>query len=119
EDMRVRQKSQFELVKRDDQESLESAVETNSNQLARIHGIWGLAQIGRAHADAAEPLISFLNDSDSEIRAQAAKMLGDVRYEPAGEALIPLLSDENARVRFFAAEALGRIGFEGGTQPIV
>lgn len=119
EDMRVRQKSQFELVKRDDQQSLESTIENDSNQLARIHGIWGLAQIGRAQHDAVEPLQRFLTDADSEIRAQAAKMLGDVRYEPAGEALIPLLEDDNARVRFFAAEALGRIGFEGGIQPIV
>lgn len=119
EDMRVRQKSQFELVKRDDRQTLENALENSNSQLARIHGIWGLAQIGRAHADAVEPLISHLNDSDSEIRAQAAKMLGDVRFESAGENLIPLLSDENARVRFFAAEALGRIGFEEGVQPIV
>lgn len=119
DDMRVRKKSQFELVRRDDRQALENTIENSNSQLARIHGIWGLAQIGRTHSNAVEPLISYLNDPDSEIRAQSAKMLGDVRFEPAGENLIHLLSDENARVRFFAAEALGRIGFEEGIQPIV
>jgi quinoprotein glucose dehydrogenase len=111
DDMRVRQKAQFELVGRNADSDLLGAVEGSSHQLARIHGIWGLAQLGRQNIDTVEPLIGFLGDSDSEIRAQAAKMLGDVRYEPAGDDLIPLLEDENARVRFFATEALGRIGY--------
>ncbi|MEX0779026.1 MAG: HEAT repeat domain-containing protein [Balneolales bacterium] len=118
-DMRVRQKAQFELAEREDTESLLSATESSNQQLARIHGIWGLAQIGRANIDAVEPLIQLLTDSDSEIRAQSAKMLGDVRYQPAGESIIPLLGDEHPRVRFFAAEALGRIGHQPALQPIV
>lgn len=119
EDMRVRQKAQFELVDRGANDLLLGAIESSDNQLARIHGIWGIAQLGRENSDAAEPLIEFLNDEDSEIRAQTAKMLGDVRYEPAADAIIPLLSDEDARVRMFAAEALGRIGFEDAIAPIV
>lgn len=119
EDMRVRQKAQFELAGRVDDESLVSAIENSSYQLARIHGIWGLAQMGRSDIDAVEPLITYLDDSDPEIRAQAAKMLGDVRYEASAESLVPLLNDENDRVRFFAAEALGRIGHEPAIEPIV
>src|SRR5690625_317769 len=119
EDMRVRQKAQFELVDRNNQQALADAIESDTNQLARIHGIWGLAQIGRSEIDAVEPIQKYLSDSDAEIRAQAARMLGDVRYEPAGDALIPLLSDEHARVRYFAAEALGRIGYQEAVQPIV
>lgn len=119
EDMRVRQKAQFELVDRKSNDVLLSAIENNSNQLARIHGIWGLAQLGRQNTEAVEPLVEFLNDDDSEIRAQAAKMLGDVRYEPAAEPIILLLSDAEARVQLFAAEALGRIGYEDAVNPIV
>ncbi|MEX2601241.1 MAG: HEAT repeat domain-containing protein [Balneolaceae bacterium] len=119
EDMRVRQKAQFELVARGDRETLEEALALTNGQLGRIHGIWGLAQLGRQEPDAVRPLLSLLQDSDSEIRAQAAKMLGDNRYEPAADALIPLLQDENARVRFFAAEALGRIGWRPAFDPIV
>ncbi|MEX1135450.1 MAG: HEAT repeat domain-containing protein [Balneolales bacterium] len=119
QDMRVRQKAQFELAERGDSASLLTAINNNDHQLARIHGIWGLAQMGRRNIDAVGPLIQFLNDPDAEIRAQAAKMLGDVRYEPAGELIIPLLRDDKPRVRFFAAEALGRIGYHQAIQPIV
>jgi len=119
EDMRVRQKAQFELAARSETETLQNAIEQRDHQLARIHGIWGLAQISRQSPDVAEPLISYLDDADSEIRAQAAKLLGDVKYEPAGEFLIPLLQDDNLRVRFFAAEALGRISWRPALDPII
>lgn len=119
EDMRVREKAQFELVDRNANEALLSTIENSSSQLARIHGIWGLAQLGRENLDAVEPLVQFLEDDDSEIRAQTAKMLGDVRYEAAGDALIPLLSDEDPRARLFAAEALGRIEYDDAVQPII
>ncbi|CAN5412942.1 c-type cytochrome [soil metagenome] len=111
EDMRVRQKAQFELAGRGDSESLQTAILNSDEQFARIHGIWGLAQMGRDNIDSVEPIIQFLEDSDYEIRAQSAKWLGDVRYDPAAESIVPLLQDEHPRVRFFAAEALGRIGY--------
>lgn len=118
EDMRVRKKAQFELVDRDDVSYLLKALEQTEHQLARIHGIWGLAQAGRRDIQKVEPLIKYLNDSDPEIRAQTAKMLGDVRFEQAVDSLIPLLEDKNARVQFFAAEALGRIGYPDAIEPI-
>jgi len=119
EDMRVRQKAQFELADRGDAESLRRAAEESDLQLARIHGIWGLAQIGRESADAVEPLIALLDDPDYEIRAQAAKWLGDVRYSPAAESVVTLLQDEHPRVRFFATEALGRIEFSEAFDDVV
>ena len=119
QDMRVRQKAQFELANRGDEESLLRAIETSSEQLARIHGIWGLAQIGRSNLNAVEPLTQFLTDSDYEIRAQAARWLGDVRYSDAAGAVTPLLQDEHPRVRFFAAEALGRMGAADSFDDIV
>lgn len=118
-DMRVRQKAQFELAARDASDDLLNAIRESENQLARIHGIWGLAQIGRREIDTVEPLREFLHDADPEIRAQSAKMLGDVRYNPAASDLIPLLADENARVRFFATEALGRISYRPAFDAIV
>ena len=39
----------------------------------------------------------FLTDSDAEIRAQAAKMIGDLRYAPAASNLVPLLADTAPR----------------------
>jgi putative heme-binding domain-containing protein len=111
DDMRVRQKAQFELADRGDAESLQSAAEESDVQLARIHGIWGLAQMGRESIESVDPLIGLLNDADYEIRAQAAKWLGDVRYSPAAEPIVNLLQDDHPRVRFFAAEALGRMEY--------
>jgi len=119
EDMRVRQKAQFELAGRNAVNDLLDAVEESSNQLARIHGIWGLAQIGRRSPDSVEPLRMYLDDADSEIRAQAAKMLGDVRYAPSADDLIPLLTDDNSRVRFFATEALGRMAYRPAFDGII
>lgn len=118
-DMRVRQKAQFELAGRDDTETLQLAAEQTDHHLKRMHGIWGLAQIGRRITDAVDPLISLLDDPDTEVRAQAAKMLGDVRFEPAADALIALLNDQQERVQYFATEALGRMDWRPGLEPIV
>ena len=108
-DMRVRQKAQFELARRGDAETLLRAVQQTEMTYARIHGIWGIWQLALRNAAQAAPLVALLENADAEMRAQAAKVLGDVRYAAAGEALAPLLSDDSDRVRFFAAEALGRI----------
>jgi putative membrane-bound dehydrogenase-like protein len=118
-DMRIRQKAQFELVRRDDIKSLTAASADTANKLARIHGIWGIAQLARKNDQHAAALVKLLSDQDDEIRAQAAKMIGDVRYARAGDQLVPLLKDKAPRVRFFAAEALGRIQHKAAAAPIV
>ena len=121
-DMRIRQKAQFELVRRGDVQTLLAAAKDPANQQARIHGVWGIAQMARTGADGAKHaalLTPLLTDSDAEIRAQAAKMLGDLRYAPAASNLIPLLADSAPRPRFFAAEALGRIAYKPAVPQIV
>jgi quinoprotein glucose dehydrogenase len=120
-DMRVRLKAQFELVKRGDEglTIFKQALASNSNQLARVHAIWGISQLARKDKKHADLLIPILKDADPEIRAQAAKWLGDLRYADAGNQLIPLLKDANSRTRFFAAEALGRMKFEAAVNPII
>lgn len=120
-DMRVRQKAQFELAKRGDNgaEIFRQMMAQTENQLARVNSIWGISQLARRDSSYAEALIPLLKDSDPEIRAQAAKWLGDVRYVAAGDALIPVLEDQFSRARFFAAEALGRIAYEPAINPII
>ena len=107
-DMRIRQKAQFSLVDRGALEPLLAAARDAAHPLSRLHGLWGIAQLARRDPQHASHLTQFLSGSDPEVRAQAAKMIGDVRYGAAGEALVPLLKDASPRVRFFAAEALGR-----------
>ena len=120
-DMRVRQKAQFELAERGSAglKKFKESIDQQDHQLARVHGIWGISQFARRDEKHARLLLPLLKDNDPEIRAQAAKWLGDVRYEKAGSALIPLLEDDYSRVRFFAAEALGRIAFEPAIQHLV
>lgn len=120
-DMRIRQKAQFELAKRDSKgfNAFNRAIATGNNQLARVHGIWGIGQLARLKLDRAEPLLNLLKDSDAEITAQTAKTLGDVKYGGAAKDLIPLLGHNNARVRFFAAQALGRIKDKNAIQPLL
>lgn len=118
-DMRVRMKAQFELVDRRFSQDLLAAARQTDYQLARLHGMWGIGQLARDDAEQAKPLIDFLTDSDPEVRAQAAKVLGDVRYKDAADDIIPLLKDESLRVQFFAAEALGRMEHQPAVEPII
>ncbi len=118
-DMRVRQKAQFELARRGDVQPLLAAARDASAGLGRLHAIWGMAQLARRQPSHASHLADFLGDPDAEVRAQAAKMIGDVRYAAAGDRLLPLLKDSAPRVQFFAAEALGRIAHKPATAPLV
>lgn len=118
-DMRVRQKAQFELVRRSDITTLRLAARRADQQLARIHGLWGIAQLARKDQQHAPLLAEFLTDPDDEIRAQAARMIGDVRDARAADALLPLLDERAPRVRFFAAEALGRLAYQPAVPALV
>ena len=120
-DMRVRMKAQFELAKRgaNGDAVFQKSLGQTANQLARVHAIWGISQLARQDKNYAKSLLPLLQDSDPEIRAQAAKWLGDIKYKEAGDKLIPVLKDEFSRARFFAAEALGRIMYEPGINAII
>ena len=118
-DLRVRHKAQFELAGRGADQALLAVATGSQSRLARLHGLWGIWQLARQDVAKASMLEAFLADEDSEIRAQAAKVIGDVGAAAAARSLMPLLQDANARVRFFAAEALGRVGYSPAFQPIV
>ncbi|RAV99253.1 HEAT repeat domain-containing protein [Pseudochryseolinea flava] len=121
DDMRVRQKSQFALAKRGDEglKIFKANVAQTKHQLARVHAIWGISQLAQKNLEHAALLIPLLKDNDPEIRAQAARWIGEVRYAGAGDALTALLKDEYSRARFFAAEALGRTAYEKAITPLI
>jgi quinoprotein glucose dehydrogenase len=124
DDQRVRLKAQFELVRRGEQNALSAAASptqpaSGGGQLARIHAIWGLGQLLRSGKVQPAALTPFLKDSDPEIRAQAAKVLGHARSRAAGPALVPLVSDANARVRALATIALGRMNHKAAMPAVV
>ncbi|NIJ51590.1 PVC-type heme-binding CxxCH protein [Dyadobacter arcticus] len=121
QDMRIRQKSQFELVSRGAKGGvvLNKAIAQTGNQFGRIHGVWGMGQLARTDKAYANVLMTLLKDSDEEITVQAAKVLGDERIAEAGPMLIPMLSSKNPRVEFFAAQALGRIAYKDAVAPLI
>ena len=120
-DKRIRQKAQFELVNRGKKGSdvLIKAINQTANQLARIHGIWGIGQLARANKSYAASLISLLKDNDAEIIVQAIRMLGDADIKGVGNELIPMLTNTNYRIRFYAAEALGQLVHQAAVEPLI
>ncbi|HUR29358.1 MAG TPA: HEAT repeat domain-containing protein, partial [Planctomycetota bacterium] len=122
-DQRVRQEAQFALVRRGEpsRASLERIASTASApQLARVHAIWGLGMLlRRPAAPGFARLVALLEDADAEIRAQAARALGDARSKPAESSLAQHLSDASPRVRMFAAIGLARIGMKARAKELV
>jgi quinoprotein glucose dehydrogenase len=120
-DGRVRQAAQFELANRGNSSS--KAVTTlaveGDDQLARIHAIWAMGQLARKQQGTLDPLIPLLADADEEIRAQAAKALGEARVAGAYDGLIKQLGDTSSRVRFCAAMALGKLGRPDARAPLL
>lgn len=120
-DMRVRNKAQFELARQGDKgyPVLKKAVDQKENQLARIHGIWGIGQLLDKNGKYAVDLIALIGDQDEEIAAQAIKVLGDRKITAAGNAILAALSHTNQRISFFAAQSLGRIKHQAAQEGLV
>ncbi|MFO7304090.1 MAG: HEAT repeat domain-containing protein [Gammaproteobacteria bacterium] len=112
-DRRARLEAQFTLVERGKSSIpvlTDVATSVVAAPLARLHAIWGLTQLGREHKQPAATLLTLLDDPDPEVRAQAAKGLGDLRTSVAYAALVRKLDDAAPRVQFFAAQSLGKLG---------
>lgn len=113
-DRRVRLEAQFTLAERGASSAPHfEAVATDGDAapLARLHALWGLGQLaGFNVAGALDEVGPLLGDSDPEVRAQTARILGDHGVTKATGDLIQCLSDQSSRVRFFAAQSLGKIG---------
>ncbi len=119
--MRVRQEAQFALSAKGPAAivTLAGSTRPENDQLARIHAIWGLGQVGRTAPAALEAIAPLLDDQDAEVRAQAARVLGDARWVPSGAALTARLSDSSSRVRFFAAIGVGKLRWHEAVAPLL
>jgi quinoprotein glucose dehydrogenase len=113
EDRRVRMPAQFELARRGDASTLNRvARDAQAPELARIHALWGLGQIGAgALRETGWTNLDWIRGEEAEIRAQVARLVGTAREPRLAPALLPLLEDENLRVRYFAALSLGKVGY--------
>jgi quinoprotein glucose dehydrogenase len=118
-DMRVRLEAQYALAAKREEaiqalsQMAKEQVKESSERFARFHALWALGQIARQrHESALDAVFTAAGDHDSEVRAQAARVMGDVDGLRGAESLAPLetlLRDPEARVRFFAAQSLGKI----------
>lgn len=112
-DRRARLDAQLELAARGSKSVAvfsKIARDRRAAPLARLHAVWGLTQLARQDPKVAPLLGKLLADGDAEVRAQAAKGLGDVGLAGAREPLEKRLTDTAPRVRFFAAQSLGKLG---------
>lgn len=127
-DRRIRYEAQFALVDQvgsGGETHLQQTALSGAGRLARVHAIWGLGQLAARRrsqpvAAAVKPAIrQLLDDTDAEIRAQAAKVAGDLDDASIRDQLVQRLGDSNSRVRFFAALSLGRIGGPRAIDPLL
>ena len=112
DDQRVRLAAQFELAARGAASlPVFEAVAKNSRapRLARLHALWGMGQLAEPVAGALNVLPSLLEDKDSEVRAQAARLIGDYFRFESFRFLVAALQDPEPRVAFFAAQSLGKL----------
>lgn len=110
-DYRVRQRAQFALAQNPG--GLRVLLEaTSSNQplLTRLHGLWGLGQLGRLKQDkeALAYLLNITRDHEWRIRAQAVQALGNAKALIGRVQVRYLLTDPHPNVRMQAAMALGK-----------
>jgi quinoprotein glucose dehydrogenase len=102
-DQRVRLDAQWELAARKKWDTLQTIAKNSAApQLARIHALWGLSQ-GKQFDEAL--FTTLTTAKDPEIRAQAAKWVGECGKTAP---LSKLLTDSSMRVRFHAAMAVGK-----------
>ena len=108
-DQRIRQEAQFELADRAELSTFAAVAAKNGSLLARLHAVWGLGQLTAKNKKAVDTLLPLLADEDAEVRAQAAKVLGNAKADQAFGGLVKLLADSSPRVRSLAAIAVGKL----------
>ncbi len=119
--MKIRQEAQFALAAQNEAAAplFAKVASKNDHRLARLHAIWGLGQIGRKQKSVLNALLPLLDDADSEVRAQCAKVLGEAAFDPAADKLEALLKDAEPRVQFFAAQAYGELSVGARAAPVL
>ncbi len=121
-DVRLREGAQFQLARTGQWKTLRNvALDTKTPLLARLHAIWGLGQGLRWEKWADSTTLQKLcADSESEVRAQTAKIIAEGPEDAAlASAVIKLISDPQPRARFQAALAAGRMKLPSATEPLL
>ena len=81
-----------------------------TDPLAKRHLVWAVDAIAGGTPEATGPLVAALNDGAADVRAQAARALGERGVKEAAAPLAAKLADPEPAVRLQAVIALGRVG---------
>lgn len=120
-DYRVRLESQLTLAEQGAVVApvLLETIKKSTSQLARIHALWALGQLGRKQPDLLKSVVDVLQDADAEVRTQASKVLGEAIVPGALHALILGLKDTEAPVRMQCAISIGHYHDTTAIQPLL
>ena len=121
-DRRVRQEAQFALVElgAEGMRGFVKVLRQSRERIDRLHAIWGIGQLERKNPTGAAGFIpSLLYEEDEELRANAARVLGDLKHADVAYALEEKLEDDSLRVRHLSALALGEMGQASSVEPLV
>ena len=122
-DLRVRQEAQFALVRKGSEVAFppfSKIIEASeSASLSQVHAIWGIGQLARLGSDKANRLlIETLKHPRVELRANAARLCGDLKVADAQPHLISVLNNDSPRVVSLSAIALGRVAKAGDSKVV-
>ncbi len=119
-DRRVRQRAQFELARRADPAPLrELVLDPEAPAFARLHGLWGLGQMGAKALESLGLDLAWADRAEPELLNQAIKLAGDRLAAGFAPALLRQLDAESVRTQFFAAQSLGRLGHNEAVAPLI
>jgi len=118
-DWRVRQVAVQGLAKRSAPEAVHALLELLREDHRNLGVLNSALQVlSMVEVNTLPTLIEFLNDSNPDLRMQAALALGEQREAAAVPALLAALEDENANVQFHVIEALGKIRSVEAAEPL-
>ena len=121
-DMRVRRQAQFELVRRGESAKpvFRNCIANSPHATARVTAIWGLAQLQRLR-NVALPADwnEWATDADPEVRAAAARAIGESKPPGASGVLAGMLDDPDDQVKLWASLALSESPSPKATEALI
>ncbi|MDR3636422.1 MAG: HEAT repeat domain-containing protein, partial [Isosphaeraceae bacterium] len=117
-----RTRAQAALIKRGEAAlgaATAALADPKTDAVAKRHLVWAIDGIAGGSPEATMPLLDALRSPISDVRAQAARALGERQVPIAVEPLVKLLADAEPAVRLQAVIALGRIGDEHAVRSLV
>jgi quinoprotein glucose dehydrogenase len=110
---RVRLEAQWALAERgaEGQSALVAAATNGATTQAKLHGVWGVGQLARKSGGKEfSAILPLLTATDSHVRAQAVRVIGEAAWKDGVPALRARLTESDPQVLLEVLNALGRVG---------